>query len=154
MTTNFGRIATLHPALQIRVWALIGLLWDQGVSCRVLYGFRSRDEQKVLYDKYRAGEGGKAAKPGLSFHNYGLACDMLPYIDRNHDGKMQVGEFSWDPEDIQWRIFATCADQAGLVHGRHFSDWPHVEFHPNLDIREALRNGQPHTTHWGTWSIA
>ena len=91
VTTNSEHIQSLHPALQLRVWAMIGILATQGISVRVLYGFRDRDLQKELFAKWKAGKGGKAAKPGLSFHNYGLACDMVPYTDEDHDQQGLIG---------------------------------------------------------------
>jgi hypothetical protein len=40
----------------------------------VTHGYRGLEEQGALYAKYKAG-GPKAAPPGLSPHNYGLATE-------------------------------------------------------------------------------
>lgn len=39
-------------------------------------GFRSLARQKELFDRFQRGEGGRAAPPGQSFHNFGLAIDI------------------------------------------------------------------------------
>ena len=41
-----------------------------------MYGHRSIADQQVAYDLYLAGKGPTAAKPGSSWHNYGLAVDF------------------------------------------------------------------------------
>lgn len=42
----------------------------------IVSGHRSHEEQKVLYDRYLAGDGNKAAKPGTSMHEFGQAVDF------------------------------------------------------------------------------
>ena len=113
MTTNSEHIQSLHPALQLRVWGMIGILATQGISIRVLFGFRDRALQKELYDKWKAGKGGKAAKPGLSFHNYGLACDMVPYTDDDHDLRLDHSELNWNTQ--HWTTFGRAAEEVGLL---------------------------------------
>lgn len=49
----------------------------EGVSLRVTSGYRSRREQRWLYDRYRKGLGPKAARPGRSNHQRGLALDLV-----------------------------------------------------------------------------
>ncbi len=48
-----------------------------GVSLRVTSGYRSRQEQRWLYNRYRKGLGPKAARPGRSNHQRGLAVDLV-----------------------------------------------------------------------------
>lgn len=48
-----------------------------GVSLRVHSGYRSRREQRWLYERYRKGLGPKAARPGRSNHQRGLALDLV-----------------------------------------------------------------------------
>ncbi len=43
---------------------------------RLVSGYRSNQEQAVLYDRYQRGQGPLAAKPGQSKHNQGLAIDV------------------------------------------------------------------------------
>lgn len=40
--------------------------------------YRSRERQAMLYDRYKRGQGGRAAPPGQSYHQSGMAIDMGP----------------------------------------------------------------------------
>ncbi|MCP3144505.1 M15 family metallopeptidase [Pyxidicoccus xibeiensis] len=48
-----------------------------GLSLRVTSGYRSRREQRWLYERYRRGLGPQAARPGRSNHQRGLAVDLV-----------------------------------------------------------------------------
>ena len=50
-------------------------------------GYRSVAHQRQLYNRYLAGKGPVAAKPGSSQHNKGLAADLAPSNARNVHGK-------------------------------------------------------------------
>lgn len=54
------------------------IIWESGgkVGITPRGGFRSREQQQVLYDKYKAGTGNLAAKPGTSRHEHGTAVDF------------------------------------------------------------------------------
>lgn len=56
-----------------------------GVDLQISSSYRSRQEQEVLYAKYKAGTGNLAAKPGTSNHESGLAIDF----------KNTKGAYSW-----------------------------------------------------------
>ncbi|MBK04897.1 MAG: hypothetical protein CL920_25035 [Deltaproteobacteria bacterium] len=47
-----------------------------GVNIKINSGFRSYEEQKRLYDLYKAGRGNLAARPGYSNHQHGPAVDL------------------------------------------------------------------------------
>lgn len=47
-----------------------------GVTLNVVSGWRSNDEQNVLYQMYLLGTGNLAAKPGTSNHQSGIALDI------------------------------------------------------------------------------
>jgi hypothetical protein len=47
-----------------------------GVNLSATSGFRSNEEQKVLYQKYLNGTGNLAAKPGYSNHQGGISMDI------------------------------------------------------------------------------
>lgn len=49
---------------------------SQGVPLRVNSAFRTMQEQESLWERYMAGEGNIAAKPGFSNHQNGLAVDI------------------------------------------------------------------------------
>ena len=70
--------ARTHPEI-LRVWpAIRAALQDEtGHPSKIVSGHRSLAQQSALYARYRAGRGGRAAPPGASAHNYGLAIDVL-----------------------------------------------------------------------------
>lgn len=47
-----------------------------GQHLKINEGLRSRERQAELYAKYRSGTGGRAAPPGKSFHETGMAVDV------------------------------------------------------------------------------
>ncbi len=73
-------IAKLHPMMrQSAISAINELDHKYKIKVRAYSGLRSFDEQQTLYDKGRitAGKIVTNAKPGSSFHNYGLAFDVV-----------------------------------------------------------------------------
>lgn len=99
----------------------------------VTSGFRSLDEQSILYAKYLRG-GAKAAPPGKSAHNYHLACDVVPDGDISKPGlqmmwdiiKKVVGLPSTNPAPWLWLRDAV-KKHPRLHSGWSFQDWPHIE---------------------------
>lgn len=57
-----------------------------GGRYRVNSGYRSNAHQRVLYNRYLAGRGPVAARPGSSQHNKGLAADLAPSNARDVHG--------------------------------------------------------------------
>lgn len=49
----------------------------EGIGLWVVSGYRTRREQRILYERYRQGLGPRAARPGTSNHQRGLAVDVL-----------------------------------------------------------------------------
>lgn len=95
--------------------AMIRALVDAPLGFVVGYGgtgatasYRTCALQAELYGRYKAGTGGKAAPPGESIHNRGLAIDA-PHNDagakalRAHH--FHVGEVTGDPSHCTWRMF-------------------------------------------------
>lgn len=72
------------------------------------------------------------AKPGLSWHIYGLAVDFVPMMDR------RLLDWKYNPEDPNddYDEIANEAEALGMTWGgefRSFKDYPHVEWHPGWD---------------------
>lgn len=89
----------------------------------ILYGLRTGVEQAALYQKFLAG-GPKAAPPGQSPHEYGLAVDMVPDKDPDVNGLQP----QWDTSDPHWqRIFEAIHRHPRLKSGKSFQDADHVE---------------------------
>lgn len=98
--------ANLNPAFSRQLQALINA---SGGRVSAGSGYRTEAEQKVLYDRYKAGVPGqaRAAAPGKSQHNLGLAMD-LKFVDDAarkwaHDHAAEYGLY-FPMEDEPWHI--------------------------------------------------
>lgn len=93
------RIQLLHPKLRDEAW----LLYDEIVAsltgsaiCRFAYTLRTFAEQDALFAQGRSKPGKVVtnAKGGQSYHNYGLAIDIVLILDKDKNGTFQTA--SWD----------------------------------------------------------
>ncbi len=82
------------------------------------FGFRSFDEQRKLYLAWKAKTGGRAAPPGSSSHQYGLAIDA--YRKGNSGGAL------WLPK--LYDILGAEAAKLGLHWGAAYGDRPHISW--------------------------
>ena len=109
-----GDIQGLNPEFFRRLG-----LWSQNVGqvFNVLSGFRSMEEQRILYQKYLAGTGNLAAPPGSSNHEFGVAADGP------HWGSRGPGQFGlhynvsgepWHVEPVEGRSLAGDGTPGGL----------------------------------------
>lgn len=93
--------------------------WDWYVT----FGYRSIEQQADLYAKYLAG-GPKAAPPGKSAHNFGLAVDVVLDKDPNKPGLQP----SWDLKLAAWIwLLAKCLAHPRLQSGFKFGDANHIQ---------------------------
>jgi len=111
-------------------------LKNLGINIQYTSGFRSPEEQQKLYEEGRT-EPGKIvthAKPLWSFHNYGLAVDLVPLKD---------GKPWWKAPYEIWEKIGIEAEKLGFIWGGRWlgkkKDMPHIEYHPGLTISE-IRN--------------
>jgi peptidoglycan L-alanyl-D-glutamate endopeptidase CwlK len=75
------------------------------------------------------------AKPGTSWHNYGLAIDFFPL---RLDGKPDWAYSPKDPADIYDEAvqLAKGVDKS-IVWGGAWEDYGHLEWHPGMTIQRA-----------------
>lgn len=106
----------LNPAFLERLLNLLAEASLLGIQYKIYSGYRSHDEQRVLYKLYMGG-GSKAAPPGLSAHNYGLAIDC---------GRLLADKtVSWKDADLD-PLKDLCVKH-NLIWGGTFGDKPHVQ---------------------------
>ena len=143
------RVGALYPGLRPLVFRV---LEDVYLRCNrrigVAQGMRSMEEQLSLYAKGRTLSGGKwsvtspgevvtNAKPGLSFHCYGLAFDAAwsgldPYLQK---------ETRAEQEEL-WRLYGEVGKSHGFKWGGDFRlangarDLPHLEMAYGLSLAE------------------
>ncbi len=119
-----AKLAKVNPELANRVRAMAADLKAQGINVRVTDGLRTFEEQNALYAKGRTAPGNIVTKVrgGGSFHNYGLAVDVVP-LDKNGKANYNVGK------DV-WNKIGAAGQKQGLTWGgawKGFVDQPHFQ---------------------------
>lgn len=93
------RIQLLHPKLRDEA----SELYDEIVAsltgsaiCRFAYTLRTFAEQDALFAQGRSKPGNRVtnAKGGQSYHNYGLAIDIVLLVDKDKNGTFETA--AWD----------------------------------------------------------
>jgi LAS superfamily LD-carboxypeptidase LdcB len=125
-TLSVDRINKLHPRVRNTFKQFVEEAERElDITLRVTQGFRTIKEQQALYDQGRT-EASKAkkekivtmAKPGQSYHNYGLAIDVVRMDGATPDWKYNM------------ELLKPIADRYGIVWGGTFKngvDYPHFE---------------------------
>lgn len=135
------RIQQLHPKIREEVLGLYkkaNSKLGKGVRLRFSYTLRTFKEQDALYTQGRTAPGKKVtnAKAGQSFHNYGLALDIVLLYDKNGDGKFE--EVSWDTKRdddkdgiADWlevtQVFVAAGYTNGFITNGKKWDLPHFQ---------------------------
>jgi peptidoglycan L-alanyl-D-glutamate endopeptidase CwlK len=100
------RIKTLHPDVRteaLQIYTEICSVLPKNVICRFAHTLRTFEEQNQLYAQGRTklfDSKGKRlgivtnAKGGQSYHNYGLAIDIVLLVDKDGNGTYESA--SWD----------------------------------------------------------
>jgi peptidoglycan L-alanyl-D-glutamate endopeptidase CwlK len=133
---SLARLNQLHPKLRqkaIEAYNEAVRHTPANVHPVVVQTLRTFEEQELLYEKGRSRPGPKVtdAKPGSSYHNYGLAIDFCLKID---------GKLSW-VVDENWKKVAGIFKAHGFSWGGEWTslkDYPHVENNFGHNWRELL----------------
>lgn len=119
---NTGKlIDTLHPLIKQRAIDFVNDVKKRlGIDLHVVQALRTIEEQNALYAKGRTAQGSIVtnAKGGDSYHNYGLAFDVAPFVN----GKLDY--------NIKWEPVAAIGKEHGFKWGGDFKsikDKPHFE---------------------------
>lgn len=115
-----ARIMTLHPMIRDAARAFINKADEQGIKLRVTSAYRTHEQQEALYQQGRTKPGNIVtnAKPGQSFHNFGLAIDVVPIVN---------GVADWNTD---WSKIAAIGKSVGFEWGGDwisFKDKPHFQ---------------------------
>lgn len=133
-------IATLHPDVRERFTAFAieanALAETRGLRYVAICGTRSWEEQARIYAQGRTAPGKIVtnARPGSSFHNFGLAVDFGVFRDKKYlDGS--------DPKaaSAMHKAAGALAVEHGLRWGGHFRsiiDEPHFELDTPLSLSQ------------------
>jgi len=130
------RLDSLHPKVRADFKQFIedseaGL----NITLRITQGLRTMDEQQTLYDLGRTKSGSIVtnAKPGSSYHNYGLAIDLVVMVDGKLDWNYDMGKLV--PYAIKQQI-------TWGGSWRKFKDKPHFEKTFGINWRDMLSKYQ------------
>ena len=112
LDNNVRKIGGLHPAIRKDATAFLDhFLQEEQTELFITHGFRTFEEQDLLFDKGR-GTGTKIvtfAKGGESYHNYGLAFDVIPWNYKDHIADYQ-----------NWSIIGAVGKRFGFTWGGDF----------------------------------
>jgi peptidoglycan L-alanyl-D-glutamate endopeptidase CwlK len=178
---TLSRIELLHPNIRedvrnVYINEIVPSLSSK-VVCRFAYTLRTFGEQDALFAQGRTrlfDENGRKlgivtkAKGGQSYHNYGLALDIVLLKDTNSDGKFETA--SWETNidfdkdgKADWMEVVEIMKRNGWEWGgdwRKFKDAPHFQLKkPNgssykwQELQKTVTNGNTITDNQITYPI-
>lgn len=117
----------VNPEVKRMAARTLTRLQAAGYSPYLFEGHRTMERQNGLYAQGRTKPGSVVTyvKGGGSWHNYGLAVDIV-FWNRSHSGP------SWDAPSKQWQAVGREGKAAGFTRwmGDGGWDFPHLEYHP------------------------
>jgi len=146
---TLDRIQLLHPKVRKDVEDIYKEICDAlkgNAICRFAYTLRTFVEQDALYAKGR--NGSKEAKVtnargGESYHNYGLAVDIVLLVDKDKNGSFESASWEtnvdFDGDGVSdWMEVVNIFKKYGWAWGGDwkFVDKPHFERSYGLSVRE------------------
>ena len=126
------RIKSMHPLLRDELTAEyleINRRLPKYVRLRFTHTYRSIQEQNELYDIGRTIKGNKVtnAKGGQSFHNYGLAFDIVILLDKDQNGTFE--SISYAQDEAFFKVVDYFKSKGWIWGGdfKTFKDKPHFQ---------------------------
>lgn len=147
---TLDRIELAHPALREelrKIYAEICTALTGRALCRFAYTLRTFAEQDALFAQGRTKPGKVVtnAKGGQSYHNYGLAVDIVLLVDRDKNGSFEAA--SWETNvdfdgdgKHDWREVVDIFKRYGWEWGGDwkFSDKPHFQKTLGQSVQQLL----------------
>lgn len=147
---TLDRIKLLHPKVRDEaglIYAEICRRLKGRAMCRFVFTLRNFFEQDKLYAQGRTAPGAIVtnAKGGLSFHNYGLAIDIVLIVDTDGDG--DYDKAVWDTKTdfdgdgkADWIEVVAVFKEYGWTWGGDwkFLDPPHFQKTFGMSVRDLL----------------
>lgn len=117
-----------QPLVERRAAQVIKHMTQLGHPMRIVEGYRSKERQDELYAQGRTKPGKIVtnARGGESFHNYGVAVDLV------------FRKEGYNAPEALWKTFGTVAKSAGFEWGGDwkFKDYPHLQMLLGHSIEE------------------
>ena len=152
--SDVPKVEGLHPETAWRCLSHVREALAAGVLFGIAQGVRSAAQQAVEYAKGRDAQGAVVdrrkvvtwARPGYSFHQYGLAYDVVllrPHADAGAPYEVEWNPFAdLDKDGVRdYLEIGLAGERVGLEWGGRWVgkyDGPHFEFTPNLPIEVAV----------------
>lgn len=139
------KLSELYPPFSKIVENFINEAHRQKMKVGIFEGLRTYERQQELYLRGRNLDGTikdrtqivTNAKPGLSYHNYGLAIDLV--FDAN---EVKPGwQWSWS-DKYPWKDLAVLGRSLGLESAyfwTRFPECPHFQLSYGFKVRELLK---------------
>lgn len=126
-------ISKLHPAIRERTEKFLAEALRKEIELRITFGMRTFAQQLALYNQGRTTPGPivTKARPGESFHNYGLAIDVIPFVNNKPDWNTRL-----------WSTISVLGKTQGFEWGGDWKtivDRPHFQFPPNTSYKKLLK---------------
>ncbi|MGG4266080.1 peptidoglycan-binding protein [Peribacillus simplex] len=140
----------MNPVVKASALEMVERAYNEGIYVQISAGYRSLEEQASLYGQGRVySYNGKNysnlakpivtnAKPGQSYHNFGLAIDFFIVRD---DGKNAI----WTVNS-KWQRVAAIGKELGFIWGgdwTSFKDYPHLEMAGGLSYKQLQAGKTP-----------
>lgn len=145
------RLAEVCPLLAKRIFSLDKML--PSLSIQVTQGLRTWADQDALYAEGRTAPGKIVthALGGFSWHNFGLAIDLVPE-------DINPGQPDWDLSHPAWARMVSVSESLGFVSGAEWhgedKDTPHVQLTgrfgvtPDDEVRAIFKQSGSLTAVW------
>jgi len=162
---TLDRIETLHPVLRTEakeIYQEICARLTGNVICRFSHTLRTHAEQNELYAQGRTKPGKIVtyARGGQSYHNYGLAIDIVFLVDRDKNGTYETPSWDinadWDKDGTpEWKevdhVFSMYGWKGLYKNGKRW-DFPHFQKDFGLTIPQLQKlptlSGYPRIQNW------
>lgn len=141
------RIQLLHPKLREEVIEMYSEICEElkgKAMCRFAHTLRTFAEQNTLFNQNPKVTN---AKGGQSYHNYGLAIDIVLIVDKDGNGSFETA--SWDVKSdfdgdgkSDWQEVVAIFKRYGWEWGgdwNHFPDKPHFQKTLGYSVNDLLK---------------
>lgn len=145
--TDSRSLDDLHPHVRAMAEQLLGQCAAAGIPLTVTFTLRSNATQAALYAQGRTRPGSIVtnAAPGHSFHNFGLALDVVP------TELLGLPRWGDTPEhqaraDALWAKLGAIGKSIGFRWGDEFrsiKDRPHFEWSGELTLAQLRAGHRP-----------
>ncbi|MDO7487647.1 M15 family metallopeptidase [Peribacillus frigoritolerans] len=143
----------MNPVVKASALEMVERAYNEGITVQISAGYRSMEEQANLYGQGRVYSYNGMnysnlakpivtnAKPGQSYHNYGLAIDFFIVSD---DGRRAIWKV-----DSKWQRVSAIGKALGFKWGgdwSSFKDYPHLEMTGGLSYKQLQAGKKPQLT--------